>query len=274
MTKDLEVFHPKPLVGQQPAALQPTEVDPMIILKIAAERGAGPDELERITALVKYFDARKAEKEFHAAYAGYQGEGVTINATGRNKQYTEVTKNGTEQPSRYPTLDDMLRDTHEPLAKHGLSVRFGDSVVSWNNDRQREELTVSCILAHAGGHHTSSSSTVPVEAGEGAKSSKTTGMQLVGIAETYAQKYAMKKILALQKCGPDTDGNLPEQNETIGPDELDVIEKLIEEVKLTDSEKARVLKWLGVDSFNKILMSDYRRTIKEIEKRKEPVNNG
>ena len=261
-----DVIDPQPIVGQQSAELQRSEVG--LFIQLGLEKGLSAEAMEKLYELWIKEKERQAAIEFNIAFAAFQNNCSAIVATARNEQYMRVTKDGTKQPSRYPNLDDIMRDVREPLTKNNLSYNWSDAVIKWNERAKRDELTISCVLSHIGGHQRSSSTTVPVIAGEGAVAAKTTDQQLVGIATTYAQRYTLRTVLAIRGCDPDTDGNSVRNLETLGPDELARIEELINERKLTDHELKRYLKWLSVEKVKDISMSDYDRAIKEIEKRK------
>lgn len=244
--------------------LQRVEASDDDVLKIAIERGVDADQLEKIVALVERREDRQALKEFVTAHAEFLRICPQIKQTAQNKQFTKVTRDGTNQPSNYATLDDVMNGTRESLSSTGLRFHWTDAIIEWNEKTNREEMTLSCVLTHIGGHSVKSSTTVPVELHAGAEKSKTSSLQLVGISMTYAHRYTLISVLAIPNCDPDTDGNNPADFEPISKPEIERIAKLIKEKGV---DKAKFLKWLRVKSIDKISMSDYPRAIKQLEKR-------
>jgi len=185
------------------------------LFELAVQKGAeGVEILERLVALDERMSARRAAQDFAEAMARFKEACPPIPRRTENTQF-KVTRNGTSQPRRYATLEDIEATVRGPLGACGLSFRWGDSKMESGN------LTLACIVSHVGGHSVASSVVLPVESRAGCSEA-----QKYGAVMTYAQRYSLIQALGLTTCDEDVDGNA-EPEERVTPTQVDILEEMI-----------------------------------------------
>ena len=121
-------------------AMLPVIQDPYInLITIAVEKDYEITKLERLLALQTQWEDRQARKEYLAALSRFQTS-VPV-----------IAKNGFADfgPGKasysYGKLEDVVDGIKLHLSENGLSY-------SWRTAVENGVITVTCILAHSGGH--------------------------------------------------------------------------------------------------------------------------
>jgi hypothetical protein len=162
------------------------KMDPQALVTMALEKGATIDVVERMVALAKEIRAEQARGDWHRAMVQFHQDCPPI----RKDSTAQI---GNRYAYTYASLPAVL-DTVEPvLAKCGL-------MVSWlAAEAPAGHVGVRCIVAHESGHREESGPVcVPIEASQTGASHA----QRVGIAHTYARRYALYTVLGI---APDDD---------------------------------------------------------------------
>lgn len=162
--------------------LSATISTPGDLLRIAVQRGAGIDQLERLMVMKERFDANEARKAFFEARAAFKREVIVVEKDMENTQFG----------SRYSSLGNLVLTVTPFLAKHGLTVTFDQD--------QSSGLTVIATMAHSAGHAESTSLKVPPD---------TTGqknpIQQIRSSITYAKSLTFESITGISATNADLD---------------------------------------------------------------------
>lgn len=154
-------------------------VTPMQLLKIAMDKGADLDRLERLMALQERYEKNEAEKAFNLALSKFKALGIVIGKDG-NVNYS--TDRGLTS-YRHATLGNVCSMIGPALAEFDLSVRWNTQQVDGGKIR------VTCILSHAMGHKES----VSLEYGSDTSGGKN-GIQGIGSTVSYLERYTVLAV--------------------------------------------------------------------------------
>jgi hypothetical protein len=204
----------EPARGGEITALTPAQMPEL--MRLAVEKG-GVEALERLVAMHERMADRMAAQEFAAAMAAFQEECPPIRKTSTAKV---VTKSGGSYTYVYAELDEIARTVRPILHKHGLTYSWDCSL---SDDSAR--ITVVCTVTHANGHTrqaTFTSSTAPLT---GSMSKQ----QEVAAALTFGKRQSLISALGLTTCDPDDDGAAKEPEATVTPEQVDILEALIDQ---------------------------------------------
>lgn len=181
MSDDITVYEPKEVVETGKVYVQPSAFEMMISL---SEKGIGPEEIEKMMAIIERQDARQAEKAFVAALADFKANPPVITKDKDNKQYK----------SKYCSLENLLFCTSERMGQCGLSHRWEVSQNAQNNN-----VSVKCVLTHVIGHSESVQMAAPPD-----KSGSKNPIQEMKSTITYLKSVTLESILGVAA----TDANL------------------------------------------------------------------
>jgi len=166
-------------------------VDPQALIAQAIEKGAGIDTVERLVALAKDLREVQAREAWYAAIAEFQRLCPPIfkERVGKTASYSY----------KYASIDDVLGVIQPVMGPLGLSV-------SWKLRFQPDAAGANCRISHSLGHFEESGEVlIPIEKSVDGKGA--TPAQRVGIAMTYAQRYALKAAAGVTPTdAEDTDG--------------------------------------------------------------------
>lgn len=178
--------HAAPAVVPQRTAIVSTT--PADLLRIAIEKDADLDKLERLMELQDRHEAKLAKRAFDAAFAAFKAEAVKII---KGRKVTD----GPLKNKSYAELHDIVNAVTPALSKHGLSS-------SWRLTKDEKDwMEVTCYLRHVDGHEESVSMGGPPDMG-GAKNA----IQARASTKTYLERYTLKAITGLSEQDDDDDG--------------------------------------------------------------------
>lgn len=169
------------LMKAQPGALVRNTIDPQALLQAAVEGGAGVDQLERLVALAREVRADQAKEAWHLAMAQFQAKCPAI------KKSKDV--NAGRFSYSYAPLGEIMSTILPVMGPLGLSVSY--------RVRQDEKQVVAiCRISHESGHYEESGDvSMPIVFAD--PTSGANPAQRVGIANTYAKRYALLAIIGL-----------------------------------------------------------------------------
>lgn len=218
------------------------------IVNNAIEKGIDPAALGQLLEQWKDYRRVTAKADFDAAMACFKAECPPIPRRTENSQF-QVIRNGVKVNRSYAALEDIEATIRGPLGRNGLSFRW--SGVEVKDGR----LTMTCIVSHASGHSETSPVVVPVESRAGCSE-----QQKYGAAMTYAQRYSLIQALGLTTCDEDADGDAPDfaTGPKVTADQAAELQMTVAEV---GADKARFLKWVGVESYADVPASEYSRVL-------------
>lgn len=231
--QQLEIVHEEPgalVLGFTPAQIAALPVDKL-------------DHLLRLQERVRADDARKA---YNAAMSAAQAEMGRISTDALNPQTR----------SRYATYGQLDKALRPIYTRHGFAVSFNTA-----DSPLEQHVRTLATVSHAEGHERQFQADIPCD-GKGPKGndvmSKT---HAAGSAMSYGQRYLLKLIWNVAIGENDDDGNAAsgkpaDVNEPISKAQLDELVKLADEV---GADKARFCKYVGVDSFAAITITNFAK---------------
>lgn len=172
--------------------IQKVSATPSDLLAMAIDKGMNVEALEKLMALQERWEANQARKAFFEALGKFQ------NIVPELLKSKGVAYDKTKPPTYYhATLSDIDRQIKPGLEECGLSKRFEISDT-------KEEIRVTCIITHIGGHSESSTMmSYPDDSGGKNK------IQSRGSTVTYLQRYTLIAALGLTTADMDIDGMMP-----------------------------------------------------------------
>lgn len=236
-TKDVAVIDDK---SMDVVATNPTQ-----LLQIAVSQGADLVKLEKLMELQERYEANEARKAYTRAMAAFKSSPPTI------LKDAHVAYEAGNKITQYDhaTLGQVAEAVGIALSKHGLSA-------SWKIE-QNGQIVVICTITHEQGHSESTSLGAAADT-SGSKNA----IQAIGSTITYLQRYTLMALTGLAARDQDDDGNGAGGLEYITEDEQANLEALRSEVK---ADGKKLLKWLRVDSLDKLPRSKYQMAVKHLE---------
>lgn len=230
-------------------ALSPQQVGELTPMQMAyqlIQNGADLGSVKEMLALSKELAADQAKRAFDAAVADAKAEigPVHKNRKGHNdKKYADF--------AAYAAAVDPI------LAKHGLSYRFRTD--------QTDKITVTCRLAHKGGHAEENSLSGPSDS-SGSKNA----IQAIGSTLTYLQRYTLVQALGLA-ASEDDDGRAAGGGEMINEAQIKRLRTLLEE---TGSDTAAFCQLGNIEALPDMLAKDFDAAIRLLEQKKAKMSKG
>lgn len=225
-----------------------------IVERAMREPNFDMDKIHQMLALKERWDANEARKAFTVAMAAFKADPPKIL---KNKHVAYRNNKGGLTEYDHATHSEVTEKIAAGLGQHGLSHR-------WNVVQDKGAITVTCVITHSHGH----SEQVTMTAGADDSGSKNS-IQAIGSAVTYLQRYTLLAATGLTTAemdNADSDGKDTEDRpETIGPGQLQELEKLIVEV---GADKAKFLAYLKVNSLDEILVRSYAMAKSALESKR------
>lgn len=180
---------------EQPSTTSMTvrRLDPQALIEAAIAKDSPIEILERLVALAKDIRAMQAREAWLAAMARFQ---ELCPAILKNKLAKVQSSKGGHFSYSWASLDAVLGEIQPVMGPLGLSVSF-------RQRQEKDQAFATCRISHAMGHDEDSGEVMmPITFGDGTASSP---QQKVGIAFTYAKRYA---LLAITGLAPEDDPDL------------------------------------------------------------------
>lgn len=194
------------------------------LLRIAMERGANMDLLERLMALQERHDANEARKAYVDDMAAFKSEPLEIF---KRKEVGYKTREGDFVGFKHAELSEVVAVVVPALARHGFSHR-------WDVKQEPGKVTVTCIVTHRSGHCESlTMESAPDDSGKKNK------LQQVASAVTYLQRYTLLGITGTAARDVDDDGaGAGDDDDGQGDEAQQVLIALLDDLaeKLTDED--------------------------------------
>lgn len=191
-------------------------IEPSIteIIQQAVASGRPASELTELLNFARELRKDDAERAFNVAFAKFKAECPPVVRKTKD-EYITVLRNGTRRPRTYASLHDISATVDGPLQKNGLTYDWGDAVMTEDGCIVRK-----FILRHEAGHSRSTSSPpIPIEGTDAyrkidkdRKATSASPQQRMGVADTYAMRYAMISGLGLTSCDDDDESLMHGQN--------------------------------------------------------------
>ena len=223
---------------------------PMAMIELALKQNADLDKLHSLLDLKMRYEKNEAEKAYTVAMAKFKENPPVVTKDKTNSQYK----------SKYTSLNNLVNTVSPKLSEQGLSA-------SWDIE-QNGTIKVTCKLTHKQGH--SGTATMSAQAdGSGSKNA----IQQIKSTITYLKAVTFESILGLASsdANVDDDGKASDVEYITGDDLQDIRAKSMK----YKVDEAIFLKYIGAESFDKINVKDYGKTIMALEeKRKQNESKG
>ena len=237
---EVQVLDPEPA---RPMPAAPANV--LQLMALALEKGeSAVTALERLIALHERMQAAQAQREFRKALTAFQRECPEVPRTSVARI---TTKSGGAFEYAYADLEQIMEVCRPRLSNGDFSVTFDTSADGGH-------VTVVGRLLHVGGHHETSSCTIPTDS-----SSAMSEQQKVAAAITFAKRQVLMSLLGLTMTDPDVRAG---ESGPISSEQAATLHAMLEETK---SNLPAFLGFMRVKSVEEIPASEYRRAINALE---------
>lgn len=160
---------------------------PSDLLRLAIDKGADLDRLERLMDLQAKWEAGQARKAFTAAMTDLKSRNLTV------RKDKSVSFSGTAYT--HASLAEVVETVVRHMADAGLSHR-------WTIKQDGKQITVACVITHELGHSESVEFTAAPD-----DSGKKNAIQQVASTITYLERYTLMAACGLAaRDMPDDDG--------------------------------------------------------------------
>lgn len=210
------------------------------IIAAALNQDIDIDRIKELYALKLQHEANEARKQFNLAFAQFKTEAVRV------YKGTTIT-DGPLKGKRHANLFDVVIASAAPLAKYGLTT-------SWSLTKDEPTLMeVTCVLKHSAGHSERVSMSAAPDNGPGRNA-----IQARGSAKSYLERYTLMAILGLAATDQDDDDGHTTEIKYVSDEQIATLNEWLES---TGSDKAKFLKYLKVESLDKLPEKSYETAV-------------
>lgn len=225
------------------------------ILAVIERAAINPDiDVTKMMALLDMQErimAKNAESAFNDAMTRLQEAMPRITKDG-NIEFVDNKNNHRKTPfATYENIDKAIRPL---MIAEGFSIAF-------NSEWGESGATIHATLSHRDGHSRKASIRLPLDS-SGSKNS----LQAMGSTISYGKRYLVTMMLNIVTEGEDNDGD--DAHQFIDTEQAATLDTMILETK---ANRASFLKYIGAESVQKILASDYQKALNAL-KAKEKQN--
>ena len=185
---------------------------PAMLIRLAIEKGADLDKLEKVLDLQERYDKAEAKKAYVKAMAAFKENPPEINKD-KSVAYKEVKYN-------HASLANVTKKINSALSVHGLSAAWSTA--------QNGAISITCKITHELGHSEETTLSAPSD-NTGSKNA----IQAIGSTIAYLQRYTLLCLTGLATYDQDDDA-IGAVQEFISEEEVGVIECLIAEKALIE----------------------------------------
>lgn len=224
---------------------------PSDLLRLAIDKGADLDRLERLMDLQAKWEAGQARKAFTAAMTDLKSRNLTV------RKDKSVSFSGTAYT--HASLAEVVETVVRHMADAGLSHR-------WTIKQDGKQITVACVITHELGHSESVEFTAAPD-----DSGKKNAIQQVASTITYLERYTLMAACGLAaRDMPDDDGRgsgkprEQEQAQTISQEQHELLADLMRSTGTTAPDFLRYLN-AGIDSLEDLPPRQFLRAKSALE---------
>ncbi len=211
-----------------------------VIARAAADDTCNVEKMERLFALKERMDAQERERLFADALARIQAAAPRI------------TQHGRTDKAKFAKLEDIDFAMRPLMADEGFSLSFDTELVDG-------KVLMIGRLSHRAGHSEEKRLALPIDNGPGRNS-----IQAMGSTVSYGRRYLTKMFFNIIEVGEDNDGNGATRR--ITQKQADQLNDLLTE--LGGEERAKLLKWAGVERLADVPLEKFDRAMEALLKRR------
>ena len=232
-------------------------ISPNEMIQLALNQNADLDKLDKLLDTQIKWEKNEAQKAYTVAMAAFKANPPKIN---KDKDVKIPHKSGSGKTCySHASLANVAEKINASLSEHGLSA-------AWHTDQKENKIIVTCRITHKQGHSEETTLFAPAD---------TTGLkntiQQIASTITYLQRYTILSLTGLAASDMDDDAKTSDAEYITGDDLQDIRAKSMK----YKVDEAIFLKYIGAESFDKINVKDYGKTIMALEeKRKQNESKG
>lgn len=216
---------------------------PAELLRLAIEQKADPAYMRELMQLQRDWEANQARKAYVSAMAHFKAKPLSIL---KDKHVSFTTSKGTTAYD-HATIGNVVEAIGERLAQCGFSFR-------WQTDQlDGGRISVTCVITHELGH----SESTTLKAGADDSGGKN-NIQSIASTVTYLQRYTLLAATGMATKDQEDDDGATAEIQYCTDEQL---AKLNEWIEVTGSDKAKFLKFLKVDSLDKLPAKQYDKAL-------------
>lgn len=220
---------------------------PSDLLRLAIDKGADLDRLERLMDLQSRWEAGQARKAFAEAMTAFKSKPLTIR---KDKHVSFTTQKGRTEYD-HATLAEVVESVSCELATHGLSHR-------WNVEQRDAKVIVTCVVTHSLGHFESVQMMASADDSGGKN-----GIQAIASTVTYLQRYTLMAACGVASRDMQDDdgrgsGRPIERRTAISQEQREILEGLMAATGTAHGDFLRYLN-AGVESLSELPATHFIR---------------
>ena len=217
---------------------------PAMMMIRAMKEGMDLEKLEKFMLLQEKHEANQARKAYSQAMAAFKANPPEIEKD-RNVAY------GNTKYS-HATLGNVTDKINSALSQHGLSA-------GWITKQEGKGVTVTCRISHVLGHSEETSLTADLDT-SGAKNA----IQALGSTISYLERYTILALTGLATHdGMDNDA----VSDPVYVDDKQ-LSTIIDFINSKSVDMAKFLLYMGAESVEKIIATDYNKAITALKSAK------
>lgn len=236
---------------------------PTEMIKLAIDKGADLDKLEKLLALKREHDKDLARQAYHKAMALFKANPPKID---KDRTVSFDTSKG-KTIYNHATLANVTEKINSGLSKYGLSA-------SWRT-QQNGKIIVTCKITHELGHSEETSLSADPDT-SGSKNP----IQAIGSTITYLERYTLLALTGLATDEQDDDGK------SSGPAVEKITDKDISGLRDTfillenlggnppDVTEANLIKFLNISSLEEMPVSMLPNAKNALETKRKKLTKG
>ncbi len=224
--------------GDQPVMVQDTKGAALanMIEKLMCDPSIDIGRLDKVLDFQERIMDKQAAQEFNKDRALFQSQIPPIKKSKMNNH----TK------TKYSTIDDIHAAVLPVASKHGFSISYRNEQAEKDN-----HMRVTAVLTHSGGHKEENTVEIPKDT-----SGNKSNVHSIGSSLSYAERYAIKGLLALTYEGEDDDGVTIE---LISHEQAVDIDNRIRALSDGKEYKPKFLSYMKAGSLQNILAKDFSK---------------
>lgn len=230
---------------KKPNEVATAEASP-VMLMIRAMKDGGMDltALEKMMELQEKYEKNQARKAYTKAMSDFKKTPPEIE---KDRHVAFKTTSG-QTEYNHASLGNVTRKINTALGEHGLSA-------AWTTDQTDKDVSVTCKITHVLGHFETTKLSAACDSSGGKNA-----IQALGSTISYLQRYTILALTGLATHEMDDDGK---EAEAVYITEKQV-STITDMLNAKEIKEARLLKYMGAESVEKILASDFQKAMSSI----------
>jgi hypothetical protein len=195
------------VVDRRSSALERVDAKPtpVALIERAIDHNLPIEQLRALLDMHLELEDRQAKRDLAAALARFKAIAPPIVPLDGKVDFTS----GKGRTSyRHATLAGFLSQLTGPMSECGLTVGWGDL------KQTEKEITITCIVTHAGGASKTATLTVPIDDSP----NNMNKMQRIKSSTSYARRATLEFVLGVGAGDMDDDGNMGSANGAAQPE--------------------------------------------------------